>query len=226
MTLEYIIKRIYNKTRITADFDLLAIRKLISGYIYFITIMTLFDIAFFLSYFSLIDKSLSLELSNEFIIIMNIVLVFSLYRVWRNNKNFKYKFPNPQNYQEDIKDYSQEDLRILVKQINDRHRLMQRIVNSMLKDQFIGPIIIVAASSFKAYDMISKGLNNDDLVLLFLLITSIASGIGFIIGIRKNPTSFKYLQRSISYKVRNIIIDSIIYSNLNPGSNEIRKPNK
>ncbi|MEK6480544.1 hypothetical protein WJR50_23575 [Catalinimonas sp. 4WD22] len=224
MTTEYIIKRIYYKSRIIADFDLFAIKKLISGYKYFIFLIIITDLVYFLSKYLGIESAITVEITIKHIFIINTALAFFIYRIWKNYNNHKYNFPEPLKYLQDISEYSDEDLRKLVKQVNRRQIFMERLVGRMIEYQIIIPTFLIIIIVYKLYEVYSEPSVRFNFSFIFFMSAVLFSAIGFLLGARISPKSFKKDQNSIIYRVRNIIIDSLVFSNLNPGSNEIRKP--
>lgn len=226
MTVKYIVKRIYMKQRLIADLELLAIKKLISGYKFFISIILICDLLFLLSITDISNKSIFDELSPKYILIINLPLVFFAYRIWKNTKNHKYDFPEPNKYVSDLKEYSIEDLRKLVTQVNSHYKSLENLVMRMAESQIMIPTFVITVSGLKALTLIVEFDKTKDFGLLFFVSAIMVSGFGFLIGFRSNVGSFVKTQNTIIYKIRNLIIDSLVFSPLNPGSNAIRKPNK
>lgn len=226
MTVEYIVKRIYKKLRIIGDFDLLAIRKLTSGYKYFTSVILIVDIVLILSKYFIMDESISTEIAMKYIYLMNIALIFFAYRIWKNNQNHKYGFPELTKYISDLKQYSNDDLRKLVKQVNRRQQIMERLVKGMIEFQIMIPLFVIIGTAVKIYQSVSENNGGLNFGFIFFMTSLLVSAIGFLLGARTNPRSFKRMQNSIAYKIRNLIIDALVFSPINPGSNEIRKSNK
>ena len=226
MTIEYLARRILYKNRVISDFDKLAVKKLTSGYIYFISIIILAQLTYFLSYFAIIDENIKNEFSKEILWFMNIYLLFALYRIWHNQKNLKFKSPEPERYIKELSEYSVEDLNLIVIQGGRRQRMMESLVRSMQMDQFIISTIAIIFSIYQVYTILFVDVDPPNFIFLLLFLIIITSSLGFLLGVRQNVNSFKKHQKSIVYKTRKIFIDCLVFSQLNPGSNEIRKPNK
>lgn len=226
MTVEYIVKRIYKKSRLIHDLDLFAFKKLVSTYPIILISILCFDTLLLLNrYFGIAANIIENTTRNE-IIFTNALLAYITFRAWKNSNKVKYEFVEPDRYIADLKEYTSEELRKLVIQINKRRRIMTRMVGAMAEYELIIPGSFLLAGAFKLYDVLAKGNFKLDLVYIFFISVVIALQVGFLLGFRKNPSYFKTLQNTIVYKVRNLIIDSIVSSSINPGSNAIRKPNK
>ncbi len=212
MTSDYILKKAVVKFRLTEDLRAYTSKKIIAGYIYYISVFLLgLTIAIFLSKWNMFQFEDNLPV----VILFGVLPLLMIWRIVDNYKNSKYKFKHFNSRVEQLDNNSISTLEF-VKSVNGLYRSRQKIHRSFLRDQKNDPIlaiILITASFIKGYSELD---GSQFYVILIFYVAFLSISIGFLIGIRKTLERFEEEQASISYSIRNGIVNHLLTSQLKP----------
>lgn len=222
MTADYLARRVLIKGRELRDLDLFTRKRM--NYLNVYMVFNLLIIDFIILSHVLFGLKIGdiQDMGVVFVVFPNLMLIYLVTRVLSYRKESKIDLPNPSRYIIDVENYSGDERRSLVNQINNRKRSMKYFADKVTAEQKLNPFffIIPAIASMIVYYNKEGEIN---FPLFFLISLLIINSIGFLIATRKSRFSFSQMQNSVVFRLRNPIIDALLVSILNPGSNENRK---
>lgn len=207
MTSLYIRRRLFNKLRLYNDHLYYFNQKSLKGYGASLVLYALFVIIFLMDKFQLIKQTEIIPTTST-MIIFTIIASYMCVRVWKI-KRYGLDLPGPDEIQK-----LDERIDHFVKGINWRYKRQRKVVrffSSVQIDYFVLiPIAMLLAQIFKAKEF------HFDIETILLIVVIGALILGNLTSLRIANRNFEDLQREPYVKVRNIVVNFLIQSRLNP----------
>jgi hypothetical protein len=205
MTDYYIRRRIFAKLRLYNDHLFYFNQLSLNAYGALLILYGLSLIVYVLSKFELIRYTEFIP-SNEFMTVYTLMICYMIFRIWKI-KNYGLDLPTSDDM---------HDLERAVKGMNWRYRRQRRVVRAFSRsqmDMIILPwMIIILSQIYK----ITQNEFDFSIESVLSLVVVVALILGLLTRFRITNRTFEVLQREPHIKVRNLVVNFLLQSQLNP----------